>query len=172
MVVAVAYTVAGIAGREHFSAVLSNLLAILSYWTAFFVMIVFEEHVIFRRSRGYDLAIYNQVRGKCTLSTRLIADSFTGFFLRLANCPWDLLPCIFLDPFPSTSPTNLFPHSAAACFGVAGAVVGMAETYYIGPIAKDIAMPFGGDLGFELAAAFAGVTYPPLRWLEIRMTGR
>ena len=50
---------------------------------------------------------------------------------------------------------------------------------------------FGADLGFEvscvthpaiwsthgfhflkLAATFAAVTYPPLRWLEIRYTGR
>jgi purine-cytosine permease-like protein len=27
------YTVAGVAGREHFSEILSNFLSILSYWT-------------------------------------------------------------------------------------------------------------------------------------------
>ena len=48
----VAYTVAGVAGREHFSAILSNFLSILSYWTAFFVVIVAEEHFIFRRPGG------------------------------------------------------------------------------------------------------------------------
>lgn len=47
----------------------------------------------------------------------------------------------------------------------------MAEVWYVGPIAKKIGM-FGGDLGFELAAGFAGLVYPPLRWLEIRYTGR
>ena len=47
----------------------------------------------------------------------------------------------------------------------------MAEVWYVGPIAKKIGA-FGGDLGFELAAAFAAVSYPPLRWLEIRLTGR
>lgn len=54
------YTVAGVAGREHFSAILSNILSILSYWTAFFVVIMAEEHFIFRRPGGrlggYNLA--------------------------------------------------------------------------------------------------------------------
>jgi purine-cytosine permease-like protein len=48
----VVYTVAGVAGREHFSAILSNFLSILSYWTAFFIVIVAEEHFIFRRKNG------------------------------------------------------------------------------------------------------------------------
>ncbi|KAF8191258.1 permease for cytosine/purines, uracil, thiamine, allantoin-domain-containing protein [Pholiota molesta] len=60
----------------------------------------------------------------------------------------------------------------AGCFGVAGAVVGMAELWYIGPLGKMAGGLFGTDLGFELAAAFAAVTYPPLRWLEIYFIGR
>jgi hypothetical protein len=48
----------------------------------------------------------------------------------------------------------------------------MAETYYIGVIGRKIAQPSGGDLGFELAAIFSVITFPPLRWLEIRLTGR
>lgn len=60
----------------------------------------------------------------------------------------------------------------AGCCGVAGAVVGMSEVWYTGPLGKDAGDIFGADLGFELAAAFAGVAYPPLRWLEIRLTGR
>lgn len=59
----VGYTVAGVAGREHFSEILSNFLAILSYWTAFFIVILAEEHFLFRRrgwgmgqlGMGYDL---------------------------------------------------------------------------------------------------------------------
>ena len=48
----VIYTVAGVTGCEHFSDILSNLLAILSYWTAFFAVIVAEEHFIFHRPGG------------------------------------------------------------------------------------------------------------------------
>lgn len=64
------YTIAGVAGRAHFSAILSNFLAILSYWTAFFIVIVAEEHFLFRRGRrwfgvgleGYDLEVYDDIR--------------------------------------------------------------------------------------------------------------
>lgn len=87
----IVYTVAGVAGREHFSSILSNFLAILGYWTAFFVVVVAEEHFIFRRKGGllggYDLDAYDDFR-KLPLG-------FAGVF--------------------------------AACCGVAGAVVGMAE---------------------------------------------
>ncbi|KAJ3018875.1 hypothetical protein HKX48_002581 [Thoreauomyces humboldtii] len=61
--VAIIYTVAGVFGRDKLPAILSNLLAILSYWIAFFLAIVIEEHFIFRRRGsalgGYDFAVYN-----------------------------------------------------------------------------------------------------------------
>jgi len=132
-----AYTVAGIVGREHFADILSNFLSILSYWTAFFVIITLEEHFLFRGKNG-------------TLGGYNLDD-------------WDS---------PSKLPLGI-AGILAACFGIAGAVVGMAEVWYIGPIGKLAGNPeFGGDLGFELAGAFAGVSYPVLRWLEIRFTGR
>ncbi|ORY34574.1 purine-cytosine permease [Naematelia encephala] len=61
----VIYTVAAVAGREHFSEILSNFLAILGYWIAFFIVVVFEEHYIFRRHvipGGYDLTVYDSFR--------------------------------------------------------------------------------------------------------------
>jgi len=132
----VIYTVAGVAGREHFSAILSNFLSILSYWTAFFIVIVAEEHFIFRRKNGV-LGGYN------------LDD-------------WDS---------PKRLPLGIAGILAGA-FGVAGAIVGMSQVWYIGPIGALAGTEFGADLGFELAAAFAAVTFPPLRWLEIRYTGR
>lgn len=38
----------------------------------------------------------------------------------------------------------------AGCFGVAGAVVGMAEAWYIGPLGAMAGAEFGADLGFEV----------------------
>ncbi|KAF8555047.1 cytosine-purine permease [Imleria badia] len=136
LLVFIIYTVAGIAGREHFSAILSNFLSILSYWTAFFVVIVAEEHFIFRR-KGGRLGGYN------------LAD-------------WD---------DPSKLPIGI-AGLLASCFGIAGAVVGMSQVWYTGPIGKMAGATSGADLGFELAAGFAAVMFPPLRWLEIRLTGR
>lgn len=128
----VAYTVAGVAGREHFSTILSNFLRILSDWTAFFIVIVAEEHFIFRRKNG-PLGGYN------------------------------------LDDYdtPSKLPVGV-AGILAGCFGVAGAVIGMSQTLYTGPLGEMV----GAEIGFELAAAFSAVTYLPLRALEIRLTGR
>ncbi|KAJ7069585.1 purine-cytosine permease [Mycena amicta] len=136
LIIFIAYTVAGVAGREHFAEILSNFLSILSYWTAFFIIIVAEEHFLFRRWGGL-LGGYN------------LDD-------------WDS---------PSKLPLGI-AGVLAGCCGVAGAVVGMAEVWYTGPIGAAAGAEFGADLGFELAAAFAGVTFPIFRWLEIRFTGR
>lgn len=78
---------------------------------------------------------------------------------------------------------NLFgwdnPHSLpvgfaamlAFCVGIAGAVVGMSQTWYTGPIAKTIGED-GGDIGTWLAMSFAAIAYPGLRYIELKKFGR
>ena len=45
--------------------------------------------------------------------------------------------------------------------------MGMAQVWLKGPIGKKIGLPaFGGDIGFELAFAFAGTSYTILRYFE------
>lgn len=58
----------------------------------------------------------------------------------------------------------------AFCCGVAGAVCGLSQVWYTGPIAKYIGM--GGDIGFELAMGFAFVGYNITRPFEKKYTGR
>ncbi|KAF8507739.1 permease for cytosine/purines, uracil, thiamine, allantoin-domain-containing protein [Gautieria morchelliformis] len=129
------YTVAGVAGRQHFTIFLNNFLAVLGYWLSFWVVILLEEHYIFRRKDGvlggYDLDAYDT---------------------------------------PRLLPVGLAAIFASLC-GIGGAVISMAQVWYIGPVAAKLG-PFGGDMGFEFAAVFTGVVYPPLRWLEIRKWGR
>ncbi|KAJ3811650.1 permease for cytosine/purines, uracil, thiamine, allantoin-domain-containing protein [Lentinula aff. lateritia] len=68
-------------------------------------------------------------------------------------------------------PLGVASFLALGC-GVAGAVLGMAQVWYVGVIGRMIGDPeFGGDIGFELAFAFTAVTYPPLRYLEKRWWG-
>ncbi|KAF8954889.1 purine-cytosine permease [Flammula alnicola] len=43
----------------------------------------------------------------------------------------------------------------------------VSQVWFTGPIAKTT-----GDLGFEVAFVLNAILYPPLRWLEIRFTGR
>ncbi|KAF9074049.1 permease for cytosine/purines, uracil, thiamine, allantoin-domain-containing protein [Rhodocollybia butyracea] len=68
-------------------------------------------------------------------------------------------------------PLGVASFLALGC-GVAGAVLGMAQVWYIGVIGGMIGDPtFGGDIGFELAFAFTAVTYPPLRYFEKKWWG-
>lgn len=55
--------------------------------------------------------------------------------------------------------------------GWAGALLGMDQVWYSGPVAKQVG-GYGGDIGAWLAIAFAGLVYPPLRLLEIKTVGR
>lgn len=67
-------------------------------------------------------------------------------------------------------PGELPPGIAAIfsfCLGIVGMVCGMSQPWYVGPIALKAGMaPFGGDVGFELAFAFAFTTYAITRPLE------
>lgn len=47
----------------------------------------------------------------------------------------------------------------------------MAQVWYTGPIAIKIG-GYGGDVGGWLSIAFAGLVYPPLRMIEMRIVGR
>ena len=55
---------------------------------------------------------------------------------------------------------------------MAGFVLGMAQPWYVGVLAKKIEPVFGGDIGFELAAAFSGTVYPVARYVEKKKFGR
>lgn len=49
----------------------------------------------------------------------------------------------------------------------------MAQLWYIGPLGVLIGDPeYGGDIGFELSGAFAALSYPVLRFLELKYVGR
>ena len=55
--------------------------------------------------------------------------------------------------------------------GWAGAIIGMHQVWYQGPVAVKIG-GYGGDIGAWMAVAFVCVTYPPLRYLELKKWGR
>lgn len=59
---------------------------------------------------------------------------------------------------------------AAFCIGWVGAVLGMWQTYFTGPMAKLVG--YGIDLGLPVGASWAALCYPPLRWLELKYIGR
>lgn len=59
----------------------------------------------------------------------------------------------------------------AFCVGWVGAVLCMAQLYFVGPIAGLVG-EYGADMGNYVGFAWAGVVYPPLRYLELKKFGR
>jgi purine-cytosine permease-like protein len=58
----------------------------------------------------------------------------------------------------------------AFCIGWVGAVLCMYQVYFTGPIGKLVGD--GIDLGFPVSAAWTGLCYPPLRYLELKYLKR
>ncbi len=56
----------------------------------------------------------------------------------------------------------------AFCFGIMGAVLGMAQVWFTGPIGKLCGTEYGGDVGFELAFAFSATSFCAMRYVEKR----
>jgi len=130
-------------GRNKLDAILSDLVAIIGYWTILYFVIYLEEHLIFRQN----------------YFTNWLKNGTSGI-------GWDM---------EAWDTPRLLPFGLAAmlafCVGVAGSVVGMSQAWYTGPIAKKVGDD-GADLGIELGFIFAGVVFPPLRYLELKKFGK
>ncbi|KAH8880087.1 purine-cytosine permease [Thozetella sp. PMI_491] len=73
------------------------------------------------------------------------------------------------NPEDYTNPRALPPGFSAIlafCFGIMGAILGMAQVWFTGPIGKLCGADFGGDVGFELAFAFSAISYIGMRAVE------
>ena len=150
-IVFVIYTVAGVAGREHLSTLLTNFLSILSYWLAFFIVIVAEEHFLFRRKGGrlggYNLADWDNPSKYVSLVLRGCRNDSVSYSYALGS------------PFLICRLPIGIAGMLASCFGIAGAVVGMSQVWYTGPIGKMAGATYGTDLGFEVhTAPFLDIT--------------
>lgn len=103
----IAPAVAAIAGRAYLATIFTNFLALMGYWTAIWIAIVLEEHLIFRTwlGRGWDWTAWND----------------------RARLPVGLAALL------------------AFLVGWAGAILCMAQVWYIGPLARLIS-EYGGDV--------------------------
>lgn len=158
--VVVVFTVAAIAGRTRLLDIFLNFLSLIGYWVIIWVVLTVEEEYLFRARHG------GAQRG--------------GY-------DWD-----------AWADTTRLPVGRAALVsflvGWAGAILGMYQTYYTGPIAKmvgdgaDVSAEFLlslpawsrmtllitylVQLGLPIAMSWAGLAFPPLRYLELRYFGR
>ena len=59
----------------------------------------------------------------------------------------------------------------AFLIGWVGAILCMAQVWYIGPLARLVG-EHGADMGNYVGFAWAALVFPPLRYLEIKKFGR
>ncbi|KAJ7878186.1 hypothetical protein B0H13DRAFT_1892812 [Mycena leptocephala] len=146
IVITAIYIPIAIAGANSFSSSLEDFMNVLGYWLSIFVVVVLLEHFVFRKG---DWAQYNA------------AETWN----RQDKTPVGIAALV------------------AFLFGALGTAMGMAQIWemtnsdvqYIGKIGALVggsANPFGGDIGFELSGAFAGIVYLPARYLELKYIGR
>jgi len=58
----VVYVIVAVAGREHFAEILDSFLLCMGYWTTPYSLVIFQEHLIFRRGY-YNLESWNNKTG-------------------------------------------------------------------------------------------------------------
>lgn len=155
ILVTIAYLVAALVGRNNFSEILGNFLPMIGYWTSIYFALLLEENFIFRTSRFHHLY---------TKENEVPNDNSDHRYSRKQFYNWTIW-----NDYDRL--THGFAAIFASCCGIAGAVVGMNQTYYVGPISAMIGDD-GGDLGMWLAISFAGITYPLARYVELKVYGR
>lgn len=120
-------------GREKLNTYLQDFLSLLGYWCTSYGIILFEEHLIFRKGKfeNYDLEAWND---------------------------------------PKKLPLGIGA-AVAFCLGVIAWVMGMDETWFVGPLAKTIG-DTGGDVANEFTFVVTALSYAPARYLELKYFGR
>lgn len=150
-VVAVIYLVLALAGKEDLNNILSNFLPMLGYWITIYITLLLEENLIFRSTKATKRLHYNEFDGTDEGSLKSLYN--------WAN--WNR---------PAQRSMGLAATFAFLC-GVAGAVLGMNQVYYAGVLAEKVGDE-GADLGMWMCIGFAGLVYPPTRYLELKKFGR
>ncbi|RMD42566.1 hypothetical protein DV735_g2548, partial [Chaetothyriales sp. CBS 134920] len=139
------YTVCALVGRNHLSEIFTNFLALMGYWVVIWVAILLQEFLLFRRPSSSCIQIGGRGRRRLTFDWTVWDD---GHKLPVGMAA-----------------------SVAFLVGWAGAILCMAQVWYVGPIAKLVG-DYGADMGNYVGFSFAALVYPGLRWLEIRKWGR
>lgn len=131
-VIVLIYFLCAIAGRNHLFLIFQNFLALMGYWLVIFVSIVLEEHLIFRRRRGFAWTKWED-RKHLPIGVAALVSFLIGW---------------------------------------AGAIIGMYQVWYTGPVAHRVGDGYGADIGIWLGIGFTVVVFPPLRYLELKTIGR
>jgi len=143
------FTVCGLAGRNNLSAIFTNFLALMGYC---------------KFSTQQEDQLADILLGVVLWIAISLEEEFIFHRKGKSNFIWS-----------DWNKQEKLPIGIAAltafCIGWVGAVLCMAQLYFIGPLAKLVGED-GGDMGNYVGFAFAALLYPPLRYWELRRFGR
>ena len=158
--------VCALVGRNAFLTILGNFLPMIGYWISMYFIMLLEENQIFRTDYFKHLftkefpteemhqGSYKEKQFAATRDVRLHQ-----------HYNWK----VWNDKLRLTQ--GIAATISFLC-GVLGVVLGMSQTYWVGPVAKAIGGEYGGDIAMWMCMGILGVVYPPLRYWELKKFGR
>ncbi|KAI5949735.1 hypothetical protein KGF57_004558 [Candida theae] len=172
------YLVAALVGRNEFSTILGNFLPMIGYWISMYFILLLEENTIFRTSRFHHLYKLEFAKDDSTSTSPSSSINELGqeaetnsanpaHLLRRPNHHYNFNIWNDYDKL-----THGWAATASFIIGATGAAVGMAQTYWVGPIARRIGGEYGGDIAMWLCMGFSGIVYPVLRYAELKYCKR
>lgn len=162
IIITAVYLVCAIVGRYEFATILGNFLPMVGYWISMYFIILLEENNIFRT----DTFVHLYTKEKEAMDEKITAtlSKFAGVSRKSHYnfAIWNNYDRL----------THGFAATASFVIGATGAAVGMAQVYWVGPIAREVGGEYGGDIAMWLCMGFSGLVYPPLRYFELKRYGR
>lgn len=135
------------------------------FWSLIFVIVVAVLAIAGQQHLSTIVSNFVSLLGYWTVSFTIILLIEDQFFRKKSGynlSEWNM---------PDKLPWGLAAVLALFTGYLAGGLPGMAQTWYVGPIAKEFG-PFGGDVGIYLSAVFTLMVYPVARIVEKKYTGR
>ncbi|KAK6205436.1 uncharacterized protein RJT21DRAFT_15853 [Scheffersomyces amazonensis] len=159
-IVTAIYLVCALVGRNKFATILSNFLPMVGYWISMYFIILLEENTIFRTDKFKYLYTkeFPHDEDETTSERDYIVTRQSKVNKHYNFKIWNDYDKL----------THGLAASASFVIGATGAAVGMSQTYWTGPIAKEV----GGDVAMWLCMGFSGLVFPVLRYFELKKYGR
>ncbi|KAI5970846.1 TPN1 [Candida margitis] len=173
IVVTAIYLVAALVGRDEFSTILGNFLPMIGYWISMYFILLLEENTIFRTDRFkhlYELEFAEEGSYDAPSLTYEFYNIDDGYNTNNGQTQKHHYNFKIWNDYHKL--THGWAAAASFLIGATGAAVGMAQTYWIGPVARRIGGEYGGDIAMWLCMGFSGLVYPVLRYIELKYCKR
>lgn len=161
--ITIVYLVCALVGRNKFAEILGNFLPMIGYWISMYFIMLLEENTIFRTDPFMHLYTKEFAREE----DEVMETKHYILFSKRKNQHYNFNIWNDYDKL-----TRGLAASGAFIIGASGAALGMSQVYWVGPLAKLCGGESGGDIAMWLCMGLSGISYPILRYFELKKFGR